>query len=633
MDYDKEINKIFSLIKNNDNQGFVNLIKDLDEKKEFIPLYQYLDDEYDYQYLKQFKNKLMEIDETLNILASNLPNKIWYEVVTDYNLKSRIKKDLIPKILFALSQNYDDIGYFINYLEKAIQEKDNEMIKGFYDIFMNNITYDQKTTMVDSRSIKKAQKLIDENYNEYSTEILKSLLNIYEGKEEEKNLEEKIEQNYEKNISLIEPIFKEILFDYVDSKDKLYGKKVVMFDKDKKFTMSYDYFVRNLIYSSHRFYKEGEKYYMGKFLADKLNVKECFLPEMFVRRREENVNMFEVWYGDKNNVSFDIRFENNLNNKQEEIVNNIVDRINKCPYGFQDLGIGIIDKNGKWVHGHAVFCFFEKIGNNINLYYYEPHGRDQFMSASYKMGMPDFLKYLVKQINKLYPELNVKIDFTSSGCRQGLQNYTSGYDIGMCESWTFFWMFLVSKTLDYVKKNNINLTIEEWLPLIEKYFTESIDEKKVYNLLISFISQLYLEFNNENKAFNSHIKSLLRSYLNPKFLKARKGIEIEDITGREIYELEKMKKEYKEYVNKLAVLKEDFVKRQEALKDVKRKIKEEEKKVSEKQGKKLFENCNVDLDCSTKCCKTMGRAKICVPEKECKIRHIYGKGFTRNKKD
>ena len=92
-----------------------------------------------------------------------------------------------------------------------------------------------------------------------------------------------------------------------------------------------------------------------------------------------------------------------------------------------------------------------------------------------------------------------------------------------------------------------------------------------------------------------------------------------------------MKKEYKEYVNKLAVLKEDFEKRQEALKEVKRRIKEEEKKVSEKEGKKLFENCNVDLDCATKCCKTMGRAKICVPEKECKIRHIYGKGYTKKK--
>jgi hypothetical protein len=629
MNYDNQIKKIFSSIKKNDDQGFINLIKDLDEKKEFIPLYQYLEDEWGYEYLQQLKKKLMDIDETLNIFASNFPNKIWYKVVTDYKIKSRIKKDLIPKILFVFSQDYDDIGYFIEFLEKAINEKDDEMIKGFYDIFMNNISYNQKTMMIDSRTVKTAQKLIDENYNSYSTEILKSLLNIYEGQKEDKNIKKIIEQNYEKNISSIKPVFKEIIFDYVDSKDKLYGKKVVMFDKDKKYSMNYDYFVRNLIYSSKMFFKEGEKYYMGKFLADKLDVKECFLPRMFVTRRKENVNIFEVMYGKENKVNFDIRFEDNLH-KQKEMINDIINRINKCSYGFQPLGIGIIDKSRKISSAHAGFSFFEKIGNNINIYYYEPHGTNEITSSAHRMGMPDFLKYLVQQINKLYPELNIKIDFKYSGCLHGLQSYVGKYDIGMCESWTFFWMFLVSKTLDYIKKNNINLTIEEWLPLIEKYFTEEVEEKKVYNLLISFISQLYLEFNNENKAFNSHIKKLLRDYyLKPKFIKAgfEEGIVIEDITGREIYELEKMKKEYKEYVNKLAVLKEDFLKRQEAFKDVKRTIKEEEKKVSEKQGKKLFENCNVDLECATKCCKTMGRAKICVPEKECKIRHIYGKGF------
>lgn len=67
------------------------------------------------------------------------------------------------------------------------------------------------------------------------------------------------------------------------------------------------------------------------------------------------------------------------------------------------------------------------------------------------------------------------------------------------------------------------------------------------------------------------------------------------------------------YDNELALLKEDFLKRHEALKNVKIRISEEEKKVSEKEGKKLFENCSYDLECPTKCCKTMGRAKICVP--------------------
>jgi hypothetical protein len=651
MDYDNQIEKILSLIKNNDDQGFINLIKDLDEKKEFIPLYEYLRNEYNYEYVKQFEKKLMESDETLNIFGSNFPYKLFIKIFyDDYNLKYRIRKDLIANMLLAFSESFDDMYYFIEFLEKAIDEKDDEMIEGFYDIFKNNIGYTEKSMMIDSGNAKTAQKIIDENYNKYSTEIAKFLLSDYVVRKEQEKIRKMFEERstFKSDFNVIdlsgpskskyesiEPLFEKILFDYVDSKEKLYGKKVVMFDKDKKYSMNYDYFIRNLIYSSYSFFKEGERYFMSKFLADKLDVKECHLPEIYVVRKKENVNIFEVFYNNSiNTVDFDIRFKGDLNDKQKEIIHDMINRLNKCSYGFQAINNGIIDKTGKITHSHAGYSFFEKIENNINIYYYEPHGTDQFTSTSSRMGMRQFLEYYARQIEQLYPNLKVNVDFVYSGCLRGLQTYTSEYDIGMCQSWTFFWMFLVSKTLDYIKKNNINLTVKQWLPLIEQYFTEEVSKEKVYNLLISFISQLYLDFYNENEAFNSHIKKRLREYyLKPKFIKKgfEEGIQIEDITGREIYELEKMKKEYKEYVNKLAVLTEDFVKRQEALKDVKRRIKEEEKKVSEKEGKKLFENCSYDLDCATKCCKTMGRAKICVPEKECRIRHIYGKGYTKKK--
>ena len=198
----------------------------------------------------------------------------------------------------------------------------------------------------------------------------------------------------------------------------------------------------------------------------------------------------------------------------------------------------------------------------------------------------------------------------------------------MCESWSFFWMYLVTKTLKYVKEKNLNLTIEEWLPLIETYFTREVDVETIYNLLISFISQLYIEFNNENKDFNNHVKKLLRKiYLSPSHIKVHsftKGIVIEDITGREIYELQQLKKQYKEYVNKLAILKEDFLKRQEAVKDIKNKISEEEERISLKQGKRLFENCSLGTECASKCCKSVkGFRNMCVPHTEC--RHLKNK--------
>jgi hypothetical protein len=59
-------------------------------------------------------------------------------------------------------------------------------------------------------------------------------------------------------------------------------------------------------------------------------------------------------------------------------------------------------------------------------------------------------------MNKLYPDKNINIEFTTANCRIGLQAYVGDLDIGMCETWTLFWMFLVLRTLVYVNKNNID---------------------------------------------------------------------------------------------------------------------------------------------------------------------------------
>lgn len=743
MDFDQEFEDITSFIQENDNKSFVKRIKDLEARGEFKVFYYNVISEYDN--FDDIKQEMYNDDETLNIFANHFPIIVAEDLKYDKTLISRIEKNILPKVLVHSKK-------FIDYLEEAIEEQDDDLIKGIYDEFIElddeeklniiynthsfelmaeyhtyednykkysteifsslldiynkendmklnffqnlvkaiknrddaiieklNRIYQQKFTDIDKEKIIKniddfemvTKRLISENYNEISTTILSSLLEMYKThaeKKEEKLREQVnkiIEENYEKYISSIRPIFEEILFDYVDSKDELYGRKVVMFDENKKYTMNYDFFVRNLIYASIDFENEGEEYYMGQFLADKLKIEKCFLREMIVKRKE-NTDIFSVTYN-QNKVDFDmtahvaqlkgtrganldptivykepdgslVSFQNltalpdftkysqeelrwrdqqySLDYKRKKIIDELINDISECSYGFQPLTIDIEGDNAP----HAVFSFFEKIENNINIYYYDPHGTT-YKSFSYKVGIPEFLIYLVKQINNFYPQLNVKIEFKYSGCLMGLQSYTEEYDIGMCESWTLFWMFLVSKTLDYVKKNNLNLTIEQWLPLIEKYFTQEVDKKKIYNLLISFISQLYIEFNNKNKKFNNYVKTRLREYyLTPKFLdkKFREGIIIEDITGRQIYELEKLKKEYNQYVNKLAVLKEDFNKRKEAYKKVKEKITEEEEKVAKKSGTKIFEKCKKSSECSTNCCKKIKKTNICVPEEECK---------------
>jgi hypothetical protein len=629
MDYKKIYNDIESLIDRKDTVGFINYIQELDRKDEFETVFEYIDD-IDYKNKKNlkemFKNYLIETKPALEIFIKNLPYEVFADIFISKKYseyRPKLNKDMISKILFSFSKQNDDLPYFPDYLKIAMENKDDELVKAFYDLYFNHIGYNEKITIVENLK-SNIEKLLKENYNQYSNAILQDLLDVDKRIQEQSLISEKIKESYKNNIKLIKPVFDEILFDYVDSKDEmLYGKKVILFDKNKKYNLSYDFFIQKIIQISRAFYKAGINYYMQKFLMKTIGDLNCILPYLYVYRREYNIKQFQINYDNYKKILFDITED--INQKQKSIIDDMVQRMSNCSYGFQPLGIFTINEKNQTEDGHACTIFFENINNNINIYFYDPHGTDT-ISQSYRKGLPEFLIYLVEQMNKFYPNKNIKIEFKYSGCLTGLQT-SSRYDIGMCESWSTLWIYLVFKTLRYIKDNNINLSIKDWLPLIEEYFTEEIDSKKVYNLLISFMSQLYLQFNNENVEFGNHVKKLLKKYSQYE----DKGLIIEDITGKESYELEKLKKEYKEYVNKLAIKKEDFLKRQEAYKKVKSDIKEEEKKVSEKEGKKLFENCNVDLDCATKCCKTMGRAKICVPEKECKIRHIYGKGLTRKR--
>ena len=197
MDYDKQFELLQSLLNKNDKKGFINFIKNLDQEDKLIDLYNYLQFEADELFLEKFKNLIYENDETLNIFASSLPDVVMTDIETGEthdNLISRIDENLKPNLLI-LAPNA------LEYLELAIDEKDDEFIEGFYNNFIN-LSDSQKTKLIKTISDFQAtaKNIIKENYNTYSTKIFKSLLKIKKRDEDIKlNFMEYLQQGIEDN--------------------------------------------------------------------------------------------------------------------------------------------------------------------------------------------------------------------------------------------------------------------------------------------------------------------------------------------------------------------------------------------------------------------------------------------------
>ena len=75
------------------------------------------------------------------------------------------------------SKQNDDLPYFPDYLKIAMENKDDELVKAFYDLYFNHIGYNEKITIVENFK-SNIEKLLKENYNQYSNAILQDLLDL-----------------------------------------------------------------------------------------------------------------------------------------------------------------------------------------------------------------------------------------------------------------------------------------------------------------------------------------------------------------------------------------------------------------------------------------------------------------------
>jgi len=618
--------KILSLL--DDKQGFEKYILSIYENGEFNDLYYYIDEELNYKTKKNIIDLMIENDKLINILTKISPFEVQFKMFNKKGEYEKIKNKLSDESIDIILKYVENRDLFEEIYEEIlflIKIKDNDMLFKFIHIFNDR---NKDNLSISKNYIDNISEVIYQNYNSNKlvNDFLDTLKNLYIKQEEEKKKKEEEERRQQEKIenvlTKIKPILKSIYFEYMKPNIGIDKKKVVIIIDDKKYTMTYDYFLRLVIRRSRYFIKDGVNYYLTNFLAKQFEQSECIFPIVKILRKEDDNNIYNITFS-TNYVNPEYQF--NITNKeltpnQITFIKLLVDKMMNCSYGFQPISIYSLGESNT-ILGHAISFYFERQDNNITIYYYDPHGHNIYASGK-SYGSYEFLEYIVQHMNKLYPDKNINIEFTTANCRIGLQAYVGDLDIGMCETWTLFWMFLVLRTLVYVNKNNIDMQVKDFLPLIEKYYTENLDEENLYTLLVSFLAKLYVDFSSEKPEFINHLKQILKT-----IKKSERGLIITDISDRESYELEKLKKEYKEHVDKLATKKDEFLLRKQAFESVRENLKKEEKLYDLREGKKLFQSCERDLECSSKCCKNFKNGKKCMPIGECRMRHVYGKGF------
>ena len=276
------------------------------------------------------------------------------------------------------------------------------------------------------------------------------------------------------------------------------------------------------------------------------------------------------------------------------------------------------------------------------MYYYDPHGYENNMSE--ELDMYKFFEFITECMNYISRTYNYKYKFKFeqffSGCPIGLQSFSSSFDIGMCQTFTLFWLYNIVQIKKFVKniKYVNDLPMSKIIPRIEEYYSTKLTDYELYNLLISFLSEFINEFLSKNEKVNKVLSKRILDQLETEY--ANRGpkdadrIKIYNLKEKDIKAEEQKMKNYKQLV------KEQDYKVKNRInfiinKQVEEKMKiyqEEEQRTKNKPGRKLIDVCSYDVDCASECCTYSHKYKdkVCSPKLFCKERHEK-KGLSRLK--
>jgi hypothetical protein len=197
----------------------------------------------------------------------------------------------------------------------------------------------------------------------------------------------------------------------------------------------------------------------------------------------------------------------------------------KCQYNVIKLNI---IEFGKAI-GHATVLFVEKTDNEMKFFLYDPHG---YAAASYTAtyNINYFLEEFVDKLNQANTNLglfngSIKYKETNVTCIRAIQRYTNDYDIGMCMLFRLVWLYFVINITIELKKisaqmNVITPKVEEWVYMIDEFFTTQLKPIEAYYVVILFSEYLISQYMIIDRRF---IESMLMSDVFVNYLVTQKG--------------------------------------------------------------------------------------------------------------
>jgi len=288
-----------------------------------------------------------------------------------------------------------------------------------------------------------------------------------------------------------------------------------------------------------------------------------------------------------------------------------------CKYGVLRCTFQVTDNES-----HRTILFFERVGEELVFYYYEPHGTGD-MTFSEKYGAYDFIKKFVKDFNKYLPFAGVsQVRFVDKPdyCLRGLQAYARD-SLGLCQIFSTFWTFMLLTIIARAEANMISLpSISEWYNLITEYFNVSFTPKQTYNIVLIFASKLYLFYTQNEPTYLQKIEEMSN--------RIRNEIQKFKVTydGPSLEELKDIEKRYTELEARVEPDDIEIEPDDSEYQEYERKVKEQQMKEKGKfslfRKRRLFEQCQISSDCESDCCyyNEDENIKLCQLKEYCKAK-------------
>jgi len=205
--------------------------------------------------------------------------------------------------------------------------------------------------------------------------------------------------------------------------------------------------------------------------------------------------------------------ETNLSDGNETaFFQTILNTYTKCRYGVILVTSLLKDATDS----HRTLIYFENIENNLNIIYYDPHGSSS-LSWSNKLRIYDRVKNIFEEQSTPYLQTfniqTIRVNEYSKMCLLGIQAYSSGIDIGMCQIFSSLWLYTTLKVILEASKSAVILpSVENWINLIDEYYITMFDKKQRYNVMLLFASNLYNYYVEKTRRDGENIIRLLENY-------------------------------------------------------------------------------------------------------------------------